>query len=121
MADVPQHPGKVGLERGVDLCGAGVPQSECHLAGGDEVIEVGQASGRQWPVLGVALDERCAELLVVAPVPQFPQCDGDVVEPVAESAVVEIDDLDVVAPEQRVVQVQIGVNEAGRASCRERV
>jgi hypothetical protein len=31
---------------------------------------------------------------------------------VAESAVVEIDDPDVVAPEQCVVQVQIGVDEA---------
>jgi hypothetical protein len=64
--------GKVGTERGVDLRGAGVPQSECDLAGSDEVIEIGQASGRQRPMLGVTLDERCTELLVVAPVPQFP-------------------------------------------------
>ena len=72
MADVPQHLGKVGTECGVDLRGAGVPQSECDLAGSNEVIEMGQASGRQWPVLGVTLDERGTELVVVAPVPQFP-------------------------------------------------
>ena len=72
MADVPQHLGKIGTERGVDLRGAGVPQSECDLAGSDEVIEMGQASGRQWPMLGVTLDERCTELLVVVPMPQFP-------------------------------------------------
>ena len=72
VADVPQHPGKVGTERGVNLRGAGVPQSECDVAGSDEVIEMGQASGRQWPVLGVTLDERGTELLVVVPVPQFP-------------------------------------------------
>jgi hypothetical protein len=39
---------------------------------------------------------------VVIPVPQFPQRNGDVIEPVTESAVVEIDDLDLAAPEQRV-------------------
>jgi hypothetical protein len=72
VADVTQHLGKVGLERGVDLRGAGIPQPERDLTGRDEVIEMGQASGRQWPVLGVTLDERGTELLVVAPVPQFP-------------------------------------------------
>ena len=72
MADVPQHLGKVGTERGVDLRGAGVPESECDLASRDEVIEMGQASGRQWPMPDVTLDERRTELLVVAPVPQFP-------------------------------------------------
>jgi hypothetical protein len=66
-----QHLGKVGLERGVDLRGAGIPQSECDLAGSDEVIEMGKAPGRQWPMPGVTLDERRTELLVVAPVPQF--------------------------------------------------
>jgi hypothetical protein len=72
VADVPQHLGKVRLERRVDLRGAGIPQSEGDLAGGDEVIEMGKTPGRQWPVLGVTLDERRTELLVVAPVPQFP-------------------------------------------------
>jgi hypothetical protein len=61
---------------------------------------------------GVAVDQRRPEPFVVVSVPQFPQRDGDVVEPVTESAVVEIDDPDLVAPEQRVVEVQIGVDEA---------
>ena len=56
-------------------------------------------------------DQRRPEVLVVVAVPQFPQRDGDVVEPVTKSAVVEIDDLDLVAPEQRVVQMQVGVDE----------
>jgi hypothetical protein len=72
VADVLQHLGKVGMERGVDLCGAGIPQSECDPARSDEVIEMGKASGRQWPMLGVTIDERGTELLVVAPVPRTP-------------------------------------------------
>src|ERR1043165_45718 len=71
-ADVPQHLGKVGMERGIDLRGACIPQSAGDLAGRDEVIEMGQPPGRQWPMLDVTLDERRTELLVVAPVPQFP-------------------------------------------------
>jgi hypothetical protein len=47
VADVTQHLGKVGMERGVDLRGAGIPQPERDLTGRDEVIEMGQASGRQ--------------------------------------------------------------------------
>src|SRR5215467_5138560 len=59
-----------------------------------------------------AVDERDTELLVVVWVPQLPQRHGDVVDPVPESAVVEVDDPDVVAPEQQVVEMQIGVDEA---------
>jgi len=113
VADVPEHLGKVGMEGRVDLRGAGIPQSECDLAGCDEVIEMGKASGWQWPMLSVAIDERRTELPIVVAAPQLPKRDGDVVEPVSESAVVEIDDPDIAAPEQRVIQVQISVNEAG--------
>jgi len=65
---------------------------------------------------GVAVDQCRPEVFVVVSVPQFPQGDGDVVKPVPESAVVEIDDLDLVAPEQRVVEVQVGVDEAENAA-----
>ena len=36
-------------EDGVDLRGTGEPQPECDLAGSDEVIETGEAAGRQRP------------------------------------------------------------------------
>jgi transposase len=106
------HLVEFGAEEGVDLRGAGEPQPECDFAGSDEVIEMGEVAGRQRPMPGVAVDQRRPEVLVVVSVPQFPQRDGDVVEPVTESAVVEIDDPDLIAPEQRVVEVQIGVDEA---------
>jgi hypothetical protein len=63
---------------------------------------MGEAAGRQRPAPGIAVDQRRPEVLVVMSVPQFPQRNGDVIEPVTESAVVEIDDLDLAAPEQRV-------------------
>ena len=73
MADVPKHLGKVGPEGGVDLRGPGEPQSECDLAGSDEVVvEMSKASGRQWPMLGIAVDQRRTELLVVVSLSQFP-------------------------------------------------
>jgi hypothetical protein len=40
------------------------------MAGSDEVIEMGKVAGRRQPMLGVALDERRTELLVVVPVSQ---------------------------------------------------
>ena len=84
--------------------------------GSDEVIKMDEAAGRQGPMPGVAVDQCRPEVFVVVSVPQFPQGDGDVVKPVPESAVVEIDDLDLVAPEQRVVEVQVGVDEAENAA-----
>ena len=102
------HLVEFGAEDGVDLRGAGEPQPECDLAGSDEVIETGEAAGRQRPMARIAVDQRRPEVLVVVSIPQFPQRDGDVVEPVTESAVVEIDNPDLIAPEQRVVQMQIG-------------
>jgi hypothetical protein len=50
VADVPQHLGKVGTEGGVDLRGAGKPQSKCDLAGSDEVIEISKEGYSGHPV-----------------------------------------------------------------------
>jgi hypothetical protein len=47
-----------GAEGRVDLRGAGEPQADCDFAGSDEVIEMGEAAGRQRPMLGVALNQR---------------------------------------------------------------
>lgn len=50
--------------------------------------------------------------VLVVSVPQFPPRHSHVVQSVTESAVVEIDDPDLIAPEQRVAEVQAGVDEA---------
>jgi len=57
-ADVFLHLVEVGAKDGVDPRGAGVPQPEGDLAGSDEVIELGEAAGRQRPVPRVAVDQR---------------------------------------------------------------
>ena len=56
---------------------------------------------------GAALDQSVAELLVIVPVPQFPQRDGEVVEPVSEPALAEVDDPDVPVPEPGIAEVQV--------------
>src|SRR5262249_21364252 len=114
-AGVQQHLVEFSAECRVGVRHAGEPQSECDLAGGDEVIQVGQIA-RQRPVLTIAIDKSVAELSVVGSVSQFPQRDGDVVEPIPESAVVKVDDLDVVVPEQRIIEVQVGVDQADGVS-----
>ena len=71
FAGVPKDLIEVGAEGRVGLGHAGKPECECDIASGDEVIEMGE-SARRPPILGVAVDERRAELLVVASVSQFP-------------------------------------------------
>jgi len=68
VADVVLYLVEAGAEGRVGLCGAGVPQPEGDVAGGDEVIDEGQIA-RQRPVLGAAADEGVAELAVAGAVP----------------------------------------------------
>ena len=72
-ADACQHLVQAGPEDRADLRVSGKPQSECNIAGSDEVIEMGEVAVRRRPMPGIALDERRTELPVVAAVPQFPE------------------------------------------------
>ena len=95
-------------ERRVDLGHAGVPEVEGDLAHGDEVVQV---RGVDLPVLPVAVQQRVPERRVLLLVPQLPQGDGELVQAGAGAAVVEVDQLDLAALEQRVAEVQVGVDE----------
>jgi hypothetical protein len=69
---------------------------------------------RQGPLLRVARDQGGTVRLVVGSLPQLPQGHRDVVEAVAEPAVVEVDEADVAALEERVVEMEVGVDQADR-------
>ena len=101
-------------ERRTSLGHADEPQSERHLAGGDERIEMAHLFGRQRPMSCVPPNERFLETRVVGPVAQLPQRHRHVVDPVAEAAVVEVDQARLLPVEQHVVEVGVGVDEAER-------
>jgi hypothetical protein len=65
-------------------------------------------------VLGVARHERVSKRAVVTAVPQLPERHGDVVHAIPEPAVVEVDETGLAAREQRVLEVEVGMDEAER-------
>ena len=63
------------------------------------------------PARTVAGQQGVSERRIVRRVPQLPQGDGEVIEAVADAAVVEVDQLDLASVEERVSEVQVGVDE----------
>ena len=68
------------------------------------------------PLRSVAGQQRLPEHRVVGAVSQFPQRYGEFVEPGSGAAVVEVDQPDTAAVEQRIAEVQVGVNETDSAN-----
>src|SRR5262245_9739632 len=116
MVSEPNQPGAslmlpVG-ERGV-LSLLEEPQRELQLTPGREgrkrpLLD----AGREIRYIGIATEQGVPQGSKVLPAAEFAQCDGEVRGIVAPTAVVEVDRRDHTPPEQEVLLVQVGMNQA---------